>query len=184
MEGNDFDFYKSNRNITTSAPVPDDHVIIIEVPPSGPPQVDAPKPPSVFKRHKVLFITAGICLCILIGVLSLALLGAVIEKNSLTVSINYGGHQSGDTLYVDTDNIELSISNNGKETVEGSKLYFKVSGSNVIKERINYTGRDIGPGERLSFRVQVHLVNESGPFTLYVQMFYNGKLRDSDSIPR
>lgn len=183
MEGNDFDFYKSNRDSATSTPVPDDHVITIELPSSKPKVEEPPPKPSLLKKYMVVLIAFGVCVALLIGVLLLALIGPMLKGDSMTISIDREGYQSGDTLYMDTDNVELSISNQGKGTVDGSELHIMISGKNIMKERIDYTGGDIEPSKTVNFIISVQVVDELAPFELTVRLYYKDKLMDSDSVP-
>ncbi|MCU0799163.1 MAG: hypothetical protein MUC62_05770 [Candidatus Thermoplasmatota archaeon] len=183
MGEDDFDFYKNNRDIAPSGPVKDSNTMIIEVPSTGP-KVEEPAPkPSVLKKYSILIIAFGVCVAILFGVLLLALIGPMLQGDSMEISINRDGYQSGDTLYMDTDDVGLSISNQGKDTVDGSELHIMISGKNIKKERINYTGGDIGPSKTVNFIIRVQVVDELAPFELTVRLYYKDKFMDSDSIP-
>jgi hypothetical protein len=183
MEGDDFDFYKGNRGSDSPAPVPNDHVIIMEVPSSRSKVESVPNKPSLLKKYMVVIIAFAVCVALLVGVLLIALIGPMLSGDTMNVYINEGGHRSGDVLYMDTDSVELSIRNEGKGTVEGDRLYFMISGKNIVKERIDFTGGDIGPGKNVDFMIRVQVVDELAPFTLTVRMYYKDRFMDSDSIP-
>jgi hypothetical protein len=179
MEGSDFDYYAQNR------PEPEDFPSYEPQQPQIPAQTE--KEPEKKKKlssgTKLILITFGICVLIVVGVLLLALIDPVLNKIDLDVSINRGGSTSGGTMYVDTDNIEIVIRNHGSEVADGSKITLKVSGDNIAEETIQWTGGDIPTDKSRAMTISVDVENEFESFTLKISIYYDGDFQSKDQIP-
>jgi hypothetical protein len=147
-------------------------------------QAASKKPParSFIRRHMVIIIAASCSLLFLMGVVPMAILPPL-EKVDLDVAIKYSGSPSGNTLYVDTDDIEIRVRNDGRETAYGDKISMSISGDNVVSKDVPWTGGDIPSGETVWLPAPIELKDPSKPFTLRVYIKYDGKAEAHDIAP-
>jgi len=177
MEGSDFDFYSSSR------PRPEDFSTYELVQPV----TNEPAPPpkkGISKGTVLVLVFAGICVLILFGTLMLALIGPLLQKDvDLEVNISKGGTTFGDKLYIDPDNIQISVRNSGKETAYANNITLKISGDNVADRTIPWPGTDIPPGHGKSAVISIEVIDMFSSFTLKVSIYYNEDYHDYDRIP-
>lgn len=179
MEGSDFDFYSSSR------PDPEDFPTYEPLQPKVPEKEPEPvkEQVSFWKKHKVILIAFGVCVMIIVGVMLLALIDPKFSEIDLSVSIAEGGQRSGDTLFMDTDDIPVTIRNSGSETAEGEKIQLRISGDNVVDKTIDWTGGDIKSDKGRTVSITIELEDQFKTFTLKVAVIYDGNYQDKDQIP-
>ncbi|MFO8050871.1 MAG: CARDB domain-containing protein [Thermoplasmatota archaeon] len=179
MEGSDFDYFSGNR------PKPEDFPTYEPLQPEVPEKEPEPKkePVSFWKKHKTILITFGVCVMVLIGVMLLAIIDPKFSEIDLTVSISQGGHQSGDTFFMDTDDIPITVRNHGSETASGENIQLRISGDNVVEKTIDWTGGDIASDKGRTISISIELKDQFKTFTLKVSVHYDGDYQDSDQIP-
>jgi hypothetical protein len=148
-----------------------------------------PPPPKKKNSEVTVCLLVFLVIACLIGgsIGGLILLTYIIPKPDvdLKVSLGYSGNQHGDpnTMYIDTDNILVTIKNHGKGTAKADKISLRASGSNIAYEDIIYLGVDLGPDEQYTQTISVTVVDEYKEFTLKISVLYDGKDQDSSSIP-
>ena len=142
-----------------------------------------PKKRSMFRVFLPLIIIGVIFILIMVGVVIIALFDPFTGDVELEVNINTGGRVVGDTLYIDTNDVSIQISNQGKGTALGNKIELKVSGRNIFSETVQYTGVDIGSEKHSTYSIGIDVIDEDAPLTITVKVFYDSKFHDEDEIP-
>jgi hypothetical protein len=137
-----------------------------------------------YKKY-TLFI--GSFVCLLIIVLVIVLLGkdppSIEEDLDLRVRLYYDGPIVNNTTYVDTDSIEVRITNIGSVDAEGERITLSISGNNVIEDDLDWTGGNVPSGESASAFISVETIKPGRYFILQVMVRYDGSYECHDRIP-